>query len=784
MRSAAAPPPLSAELELATSPLASYAGRTSPVGAAGVWSRDGAVSGDALSARRKRPLPLNESATIAASPQRVTLKSTKLDILGIGSHPVVGKYLAGSTDHTVYFSLLVTEMASGRTDVRRLLVVTESSVYIIPQTATETGIFLNCRHPLVNITQVLVFVHGNGRRNVLQFNGLKEISGEKVLFTLKFDDEAKQKDCLYVLAHLLPKLPVLKKKQINGRFYDTGYLDGAVTQTEARATAVTASCPTVHCPPLSLADEKHRYREESSYMERSAAMGTDAAAEALKQSRPGGASPSSPQSKKRAEDAQNCVGRYVKVPLFQKLMNEKKEKRQRPREAVVSPSSFTSVSTTVKVRSPMCNPRREAMPGEADLPEFLRHECDDETLMDTIRSYKPTPHGAELITQEKLRRIEQIERRERVTGLHSATASDLGRTVNSLPASSASCNRIRIGDYNNVAGAGSYASAVLGRKNSKGPKYRSPSVLRILADNPKDLMVPLSGTVSDVSSIKGKSSELAITVPPSTLPHHRYCPDQQSHVHSRYLDGGIRLYDQTVPLDAMKRTPAAQLGKARGLSALALKKQVGLPATGAGSEELAVRAMLREREQQDALTFAQQTKQEAATRERVAQRNARPRGEVTSMRAAVHRTLGAAQKKEVRSLEAQHHEELCKGRRLVERERAGVVVATAQRRRPSASPSPRRVALDVAPDTTVLGEHDAEEMADQYTSTCTADVSEVGPHTTLAEYTVDAEEAEQRAGGLPEGYEGQVGNQHGSITSFTLFLPTEDQLKEHENLCG
>ena len=179
----------------------------------------------------------------------MTLHCAELDHVGIQSVPLLSEFIEGHGDTTVYFSLMLNEIVPGGLIVSRTLVVSDGAVYKIPQTASDTGIFFNSRYPLVNFTQILVV----DSDSVVQFNGFKIATGEQTLFTLQFPDEKVKRECLLTLCHLLPDLPIIRKKKIEGRYYDLPYVDG---YTGGLDLPMNSGSP--NGPPITKGEEKER----------------------------------------------------------------------------------------------------------------------------------------------------------------------------------------------------------------------------------------------------------------------------------------------------------------------------------------------------------------------------------------------------------------------------------------------------------------------------------------------------------------------------------------------
>ena len=152
-----------------------------------------------------------------------SLQTTHLDHVNVRSVPLLGEFIEGHGDAVVYFSAILREIVPGGITVNRIVIVTDAAVYKIPQTASETGIFFNSRVPLANITQVLVV---ETESSCVQFNGMKAATGEQTLFSLEMSDPVQQRDCMLTLCHLLPDLPILKKKKVDGRYFDAPYVEG------------------------------------------------------------------------------------------------------------------------------------------------------------------------------------------------------------------------------------------------------------------------------------------------------------------------------------------------------------------------------------------------------------------------------------------------------------------------------------------------------------------------------------------------------------------------------
>eukprot|EP01064_Diplonema_japonicum_P008760 TRINITY_DN16159_c0_g1_i2.p1 TRINITY_DN16159_c0_g1~~TRINITY_DN16159_c0_g1_i2.p1 ORF type:complete len:638 (+),score=156.76 TRINITY_DN16159_c0_g1_i2:40-1953(+) len=173
------------------------------------------------------------------------LESTHLDYVGVHSVPLLEEFIEGHGDTTVYFSSNLRELVPGGLAVNRLVLLTDSAVYKVPQTASDTGIFFNSRTSLANLTQVLVI---EDMTPCVQVNGVRSSTGEQTLFTLQFSDEKKRREALLTLCHLLPDLPILRKKKIDGKFYDVPFVE-ALDQDYARSP---------RSPPLTLNDEARR----------------------------------------------------------------------------------------------------------------------------------------------------------------------------------------------------------------------------------------------------------------------------------------------------------------------------------------------------------------------------------------------------------------------------------------------------------------------------------------------------------------------------------------------
>eukprot|EP01060_Flectonema_neradi_P003321 TRINITY_DN12132_c0_g1_i2.p1 TRINITY_DN12132_c0_g1~~TRINITY_DN12132_c0_g1_i2.p1 ORF type:complete len:683 (+),score=112.18 TRINITY_DN12132_c0_g1_i2:109-2049(+) len=179
----------------------------------------------------------------------MALQCAELDHVGVTSVPLLSEFIAGHGDSMVYFSFILNEVVPGGLIVSRTLVISDGAVYKIPQTASDTGIFFNSRYPLVNFTQILVVDDDS----VAQFNGFKITTGEQTLFTLQFPDEKVKRECLLTLCHLLPDLPIIRKKKIEGRYYDLPYVEGYVGGVDL---PVSSGSP--NAPPLTKGEEKER----------------------------------------------------------------------------------------------------------------------------------------------------------------------------------------------------------------------------------------------------------------------------------------------------------------------------------------------------------------------------------------------------------------------------------------------------------------------------------------------------------------------------------------------
>eukprot|EP01062_Namystynia_karyoxenos_P023844 TRINITY_DN1924_c0_g1_i1.p1 TRINITY_DN1924_c0_g1~~TRINITY_DN1924_c0_g1_i1.p1 ORF type:complete len:696 (+),score=274.58 TRINITY_DN1924_c0_g1_i1:100-2187(+) len=172
---------------------------------------------------------MEQAGSNARSPRgRPQLQATQLDIAGVVGIALIREHVADHGDKTVYFSIRVPEVVPGGKPVERIFLITDKALYKIPQTAVETGIFFDARFPLSNLTQVLVIDGGDAAPPVVQFNGFKMKQSEQTLFALRFADERRRAEALLTLCHLFPDLPILKKKKIEGKFYDVPYIDSSL----------------------------------------------------------------------------------------------------------------------------------------------------------------------------------------------------------------------------------------------------------------------------------------------------------------------------------------------------------------------------------------------------------------------------------------------------------------------------------------------------------------------------------------------------------------------------
>ncbi|KAJ9469662.1 hypothetical protein DIPPA_00095 [Diplonema papillatum] len=182
------------------------------------------------------------------------IKSMKLDHVDVTSNDAVREHLEDFSESVVHFSLLAIEVAEGRREVPRLFILTDKSIYRIPK-SSSTSVFLDARTALVTLTQILVLCNQPGGCSMVQFKGLQGSSGERLLFTMRFEDDHREQ-VLLLLCHLCPALPVLKKTRINGRHYDMPYVDPSITQTKTPATTTQATSLHHHRPPRTLREER------------------------------------------------------------------------------------------------------------------------------------------------------------------------------------------------------------------------------------------------------------------------------------------------------------------------------------------------------------------------------------------------------------------------------------------------------------------------------------------------------------------------------------------------
>eukprot|EP01065_Artemidia_motanka_P049660 TRINITY_DN8297_c0_g1_i1.p1 TRINITY_DN8297_c0_g1~~TRINITY_DN8297_c0_g1_i1.p1 ORF type:complete len:706 (+),score=266.79 TRINITY_DN8297_c0_g1_i1:49-2118(+) len=189
--------------------------------------------------------------------QEGRLQATQLDSVGVISCPILREYVTECGDKTVYFSIRAPEIVPGGKPIERIFLITDAALYNIPQTAVDTGIFFDARYPLTNLTQVLV-IDGDAAP-VVQFNGFRVKQGEQTLFTLRFTDDRRKAEALLTLCHLFPDLPILKKKKIDGRFYDIPYIDSALASgtPSSRHPAHDPSHPT---PPTTGNEARRQLR--------------------------------------------------------------------------------------------------------------------------------------------------------------------------------------------------------------------------------------------------------------------------------------------------------------------------------------------------------------------------------------------------------------------------------------------------------------------------------------------------------------------------------------------
>eukprot|EP01060_Flectonema_neradi_P011363 TRINITY_DN18455_c0_g4_i2.p1 TRINITY_DN18455_c0_g4~~TRINITY_DN18455_c0_g4_i2.p1 ORF type:complete len:483 (+),score=73.28 TRINITY_DN18455_c0_g4_i2:126-1574(+) len=188
------------------------------------------------------------------------IKSMKLDSLKVLENPSLAAVLRDNEESVVHYSLVVTEEACGGMDVNRVFVITNAAIYKFPRTALQTGIAFDAMYPLISLTQLIV-IEGSQRNNRVQFRGLKPATGERHLFTIRFEDQTKMKECILLICHLLPTLPVMKKKTIEGRHFDMSYIDTELTKTRTPPTTTSHTSINKISLPKTLHEELLKKRE-------------------------------------------------------------------------------------------------------------------------------------------------------------------------------------------------------------------------------------------------------------------------------------------------------------------------------------------------------------------------------------------------------------------------------------------------------------------------------------------------------------------------------------------
>ena len=192
---------------------------------------------------------------------KLPIKSMKLDALKISENTAMREILEGHEESVVHYSLVVTEEASGGMDVNRIFVITDATIYKFPKLALQTGISFEAVFPLINLTQLIV-LEGSQQPFRVQFRGLKPATGERQLFTIRFNDETKMKECILLLCHLRPNLPIMKKKTIEGRQFDMSYIDPQLTKTRTPPTSTPQTAIDRVSLPLTLKEELQKRRQQ------------------------------------------------------------------------------------------------------------------------------------------------------------------------------------------------------------------------------------------------------------------------------------------------------------------------------------------------------------------------------------------------------------------------------------------------------------------------------------------------------------------------------------------
>ena len=803
----ASPAPLSNQLELDTSPISGYEQRrTGPVPAfstADTVNENSSVLRDARNASRRQRLPFAVGAAQQADATIIRpLASMKMDTLNIASHSVISEFLTKNGETTVHFSLLVTEVGAGRREQRKLLIVTDSSLYLIPKASSETGIFLNCRYQLLNISQVLVYIETSDRPGVVQFNGIRNASGEKVLFAVKFDDTIKRKDCLFILCHILPSLAILKKKKINGRYYDTRYVDPSITQTNVTPTALPQVSPHYANPPRTLMDERNRHIKEHFSLlheEDNVAKTPSSASFASKLQKK---APHTNTTQAPRKEAPNTT-------LYSRIMAERARTAgvrvpapAAPSPNIIAPDSFFSPSGASFEISPG---KKKAMlkliEGGEQLEDFtgayqdpvvhLEQHCEDVEGMD---------RREELLSGERIKRIAEIEERE---AFENATRRKLNATSPNH-STSPGPSIVTIGDYNSRPGKPGTPGITETR--------RSKRLAQASNNDPRN---PAVRNILDHSGDYDDADPPTYSIPPKTLPHHFYTPPPHGGgLPARYLDGGVRLY--SVSQNGVRKSPKKVISPQNNSSP---ERRVGLP-KDREEEAGPIRMMLEDDESRMVANLRREADKELAKWARVRERQARPRGEIIKTRRAVHE-MKLEQQKEEAALKATHTEVLSKVQRRLDGHREEAQTS-AKRSASDASKSTRRGRnLEILRESNTANQEPPVDVNDvslshpvpfssmestQCDDTLTSNVqSQVYPAMQpfsgfpgMPLHDADDDSDGSIGGALPTPryVRPQVKNHHhqtppkqakplsDTVGSLTIILPTDDQLKEHEALCG
>lgn len=149
----------------------------------------------------------------------LSLHRGAVDLLGIcdGLSPslqLLRSFLFTHGDTVVHFSCEAAE--SGLSNVvQRLIVLTNNSVFVIPKSAMETGIFFDCRIALETVAQVIVSDAETEAAEASLLQRSTITNDAMVIKTLVFPNVSVRKTFLLSLCITRPSLPILQRRTLD-----------------------------------------------------------------------------------------------------------------------------------------------------------------------------------------------------------------------------------------------------------------------------------------------------------------------------------------------------------------------------------------------------------------------------------------------------------------------------------------------------------------------------------------------------------------------------------------